>query len=325
MIKSSEPAFINGNFKGKDILSISQFAPKDLFILFKHAQKMKKIALNAKPSNILLGNIITLLFYEPSSRTFGSFGAAIKQLGGQTVEIQDPQHFSSVSKGETLEDTIRVFEAYTDAVVIRHPITGTAQIAADVAKIVPIINAGDGIGEHPTQSLLDLLTIYDKHQRLDHLTGLIAGDLLNGRTVHSLLRGLAKFKSNTMYLLSPKSLQLSKEYMEEFTRAGVKLVVITSEKDIPKNCDFWYWTRVQKERFTNLKDYEKVKNTFIVTKELFETHAGTHTILMHPLPRVGEIHTQLDDDPRAVYLRTQIRNGVYIRMALLALVLGKLP
>lgn len=318
------PQKINGNFKGKDIISLDQFSPKDLKILFKLTPKMKKIAQNAKPSKILAGNIITLLFYEPSSRTFGSFSAAVKQLGGQTVEIQNPQQFSSVAKGETLTDTIRVFEAYSDAIVIRHPETGTAASVASIAQFVPIINAGDGIGEHPTQALLDLYTIYERFGKLNNLTGVLAGDILNGRTVHSLIRGLSLFSKNTLYLLSPRQLRLSRTDFSNFSKRGIKLIEIEKEKDIPKNAHFWYWTRVQKERFASLTEYERVKNRFVVTKELLKKHANENMILMHPLPRVGEISTEVDSDKRSVYLRSQIRNGMYIRMALLALVLGKI-
>ena len=315
---------ISGNFKGKDILSLDQFSTSDLEILFKHTNHMKEIGANAKPSEILKGNIVTLLFYEPSSRTFGSFDAAVKQLSGQTVTILNPQQFSSVSKGETFEDTIRVFEAYCDAIVIRDKTVGQAVRAAEAASFVPVINAGDGIGEHPTQALLDMYTIYERHERLDHLTGVVAGDLLNGRTVHSLIRGLSLYPGNTIYLLSPKELRLTKEDFSDFEKRGIKLIEIYSEKDMPKNADFWYWTRVQKERFANETDYEKVKNTFILDKKLVDEFAGKETIFMHPLPRVGEITTEIDEDPRAQYLRSEIRNGMYIRMALIALVLGKL-
>lgn len=324
MADSGSENKINGKFKGKDIVSLDQFSPSDIKLLFSHVPKMKNIAANAKPSDILKGNIVTLLFYEPSSRTFGSFGAAIKQLGGQTVDILNPQQFSSVSKGETLEDTIRVFEAYCDAIVIRHPERGSVQKAADAAFFVPVINAGDGIGEHPTQTLLDMYTIYEKFGRLDNLTGVIAGDILNGRTVHSLLLGLSKYKGNTLYLLSPQQLRLSRDDFLFYTKKGLKLIEIEKESDMPKNAQFWYWTRVQKERFKDLEEYKKVNNKFIVTKELLDTYGNKDMILMHPLPRVGEIETSVDSDPRAVYLRSQIRNGMYVRMALLALILGKI-
>jgi aspartate carbamoyltransferase catalytic subunit len=318
---SFEPQKINGKFKGKDIVSLDQFSTKDIGIIFKLAKKMKVVAANGKPSQILDGKIVTLIFYEPSSRTFGSFGASVKQLGGQTVDILNPQVFSSVSKGETLEDTIRVFEAYSDAIVIRHPVAGTAKIAAEVAKFVPIINAGDGIGEHPTQTLLDLCTIQEKEGKLNNLTGVMAGDLLNGRTVHSLLKGLSLYKNNTVYLLSPKELKLSKEDFQNYSSHGVKLIEISKQEEMPSNADFWYWTRVQKERFASLAVYEKLKHKFIVTKDLIDKKAGKKTIIMHPLPRVGEINPEIDSDPRAVYLSSQVRNGMYIRMALLSLVI----
>ena len=313
---------INGIFKGKDIISLDQFTPSDIKILFSLVPTMRTIALKAKPSKIIAGKIVVLLFYEPSSRTFGSFSTAVKQLGGQTVEILNPQQFSSVAKGETFEDTIRVFEAYSDAIVIRHPIVGSAKASADIAKFVPIINSGDGTGEHPTQALLDMYTLFEKFKRLDNLVGVAAGDILNGRTVKSLIKGLSLYKKTALYLLSPRQLKLSKKDFDNFTKRGIKLIEIENEKNIPKNANFWYWTRTQKERFDNLKDYEKVNNHFILNKELIKKYAGKNTIFMHPLPRVGEILPEVDEDPRAVYLTTQIRNGTYVRMALIALVLG---
>lgn len=315
---------INGNYKGKDILSLDQFSPKDLTKLFSHVGKMKKIAQNARPSRILDGNIVTLLFYEPSSRTMGSFSASVKQLGGQTIEVNNPQQFSSVAKGETLDDTIRVFEAYCDAIVIRHPEIGAATKSAEAAKFIPIINAGDGTGDHPTQALLDLYTIYEKFGKLDGLTIVCAGDILYGRAVRSLLKGLGKYKNNKVFLLSPKELRLKRQDLAAFEKTGLAITEINSEKDIPKNAHVWYWTRVQKERFKSINQYQKLKNRFVVTKETLEKYAGKNTILMHPLPRVGEIDTEVDSDSRAVYLKTQIRNGMYVRMALLALVLGKI-
>ena len=231
---------INGDFKGKDIISLDQFSQIDIKILFSLVPKMREIALKTMPSKIIAGKIVVLLFYEPSSRTFGSFSTAIKQIGGQTVEILNPQQFSSVVKGETFEDTIRVFEAYSDAIVLRHPTVGAASNAAAAAKLVPIINAGNGVGEHPTQALLDLYTIYEKFKRLDRLTVLMTGDMLNGRTVHSLIRGLALYPKNTVYLLSPNELRLSRKDYSDFKSSGVKLVEINSENDIPKNAHVWY-------------------------------------------------------------------------------------
>jgi aspartate carbamoyltransferase len=316
-------ANINGDFKGKDIISLDQFSQKDIKLLFDLVPKMRQIALDAMPSKIIAGKIVVILFYEPSTRTFGSFSAAVKKLGGQTIEIQNPLQTSSIAKGESLEDTIRTFETYSDLIVIRHPKVGSAQIAAYAAKCASVINAGDGVGEHPTQALLDLYTICEKFKRLDNLTVLVAGDMLNGRTVHSLIRGLALYPKNTVYLLSPDDLRLGRNDYSDFTSRGVKLVEINSENDIPKNAHVWYWTRVQKERFKNIKHYEKVKNKFVVSQKFLDKYAGKNTILMHPLPRVGEILPEVDDDPRAIYLRSQIRNGVYVRMALLTLVLRK--
>lgn len=313
---------INGNFEKKDILSLDQFDLQSLELLFSTANDLQNLAIEARPSDLITGNIVTLLFFEPSSRTFGSFATAVKQIGGQTLEIQNPQTVSSVAKGETLADTIRTFQSYTHAIVLRHPEIGAVQKAADVADI-PVINAGDGAGEHPTQALLDMYTIHEKHGRLNSLTGVMAGDMLNGRTVHSLLKGLSLFDNNTMYLLSPKSLQLTRSDFTDFSQRGITLIEIEDEKDIPKNADFWYWTRVQKERFSDLSEYEQVKTRFTVTKQLMADFAAEHMILMHPLPRVGEILEEVDADPRSVYLTKEMRNGKYIRMALMALVMGK--
>lgn len=314
---------INGNFKGKDILSLAQFNRGDVKILFDRTEELKEIGQKGLPSNILAGKLVTLLFYEASSRTRGSFDAATKQLGGNTIVVEDPQHFSSVSKGETLEDTIQVFEAYTDAIVLRHADVGTAQIAADTATRVPIINAGDGIGEHPTQALLDLYTIFENTGRLSGLKGVMAGDIKNGRTVHSLLQGLSLFPGNEVFLLSPNELRLSPQDRKKVAKSGVKIHEIGSTDEIPPGCDFWYWTRVQKERIASAEEYERVNNRFVLTWDLLHEHAGLNTIIMHPLPRVGEIDKEVDNDSRAVYLRSQIRNGLYTRMALLSLVLGQ--
>ena len=320
MAKDLSLKHIGGKFKGKDILSLDQFSQKDLLTLFKHTRKLKKIT--PWSGNLLKGNIVTLLFFEPSTRTFSSFSASVKRLGGNTLEIHDPS-VTSVSKGESFEDTIKVLQTYSDCLVIRHPVVGSALKAA-LASNIPVINAGDGIGEHPTQALLDLFTIYENFGRLDGLTGLLAGDMLNGRTVHSLIRGLSKFKNNTAYLLSPKELRLSRPDFKIFSKSGIKLIEIISEREIPKNANFWYWTRVQKERFKSLNSYNRVKNKFVLNKKIIDRFAGKNTIFMHPLPRVGEIEGEEDGDTRALYLSDQVRNGLYVRMAILALVLGRI-
>jgi len=313
---------LNGSFAGKDIVSLDQFTAQDIKKVLSLAKKLKPLREKGKPSKILTGKIITLLFYEPSSRTYSSFASASQQLGAGIIPIQDAKTASSVYKGETLPDTINTLESYSDVIVMRHPQNGSALEAAGAGN-VPIINAGDGTNEHPTQTLLDLYTIFEHTKKLENLTGLLAGDMLNGRTAKSLIKALALFKGNTLYLLSPEKLKLTREEFKNLGNRDVKLIEISKESEIPKNADFWYWTRVQKERFKTEKDYEAVKNKFILTTDLVKKYAGKKTIFMHPLPRVGEIETNVDADPRAVYLNTQMRNGVYVRMALLALVLGK--
>ncbi len=311
---------IKGSFKGKDVVSLDQFDQASIKTLFKETSGIKRSGPN-KLLKTLTGKVAGLIFFEPSTRTFSSNSAAFKRLGGATVEHQNPLVTSSAVKGETIEDMTKMIEQYCDVIVIRHPVKGTLQKAADTAD-VPVINAGDGIGEHPTQALLDMFTIYEKFGRLTGLKGLMAGDMLNGRTVHSLIRGLSIFPGNTVYLLSPKQLRLSREEFQLYSKRGVKLVEINSLKQIPVDCHFWYWTRVQKERFSDKKVYEKLKLSFILTKKLVKEKAGKSTLLMHPLPRVGEIETAVDSDPRAVYLTTEAKNGMYVRMALFKLILN---
>jgi aspartate carbamoyltransferase len=305
----------------KSFISTGSLTPKTISNIFKQADKISKMPFS-KTSKILKGKLVTLLFFEPSSRTFSSFAAAVKKLGGMTIEYQNPLQTSSSVKGETIEDTFQVFENYSDAIVMRHYQKGTLQKAADAVSI-PVINAGDGIGEHPTQALLDAYTIFNNTKKLDGLTGLMAGDMLNGRTVHSLLQLLSLYKNNTIYLLSPKQLKLENEFKRHIEERGVKLIEISSQNEIPITCDFWYWTRVQKERFTDKGEYEKLKHSFVLTQKLLSEKGNKKLILMHPLPRVGEIETQVDSDPRALYLTTQVKNGMYIRMALLSMIFGK--
>ena len=315
---------IEGDFTGKNIVSLDQFTTEDLRRLFLLASDMKRIVLRNESSHILAGMLVSLLFFEPSSRTFGSFAAAVKRLGGQTIEVQNPETVSSVSKGESFEDTIRVFGAYADAIVLRHPLAGAAQRAALVSEEVPIVNAGDGNNEHPTQALLDLYTLYEKFGRLDHLKGLLVGDAFNSRTIHSLLRGLSLFPANTVYILAPAALRLRQEDRAYFMSRGVEVIEIASEREIPRDCQFWYWTRIQKERLASEAAYQEIAATNLVaTPYLMQEYAGKDTILMDPLPRVNSVDPAVDADERAVYLRSQIRNGVYTRMALLALILGR--
>lgn len=307
-------------FLGKDILSVDQFSKEDLTFLFRKATLMKKIVKAGKKSNMLQGKIMTALFYEPSSRTFGSFISAMQRLGGGIIPLQG-MTYSSVAKGETLEDTIRTFECYSDIIVIRHPEVGSAKKAALVST-VPIINAGDGVGEHPTQALLDLFTILGKFKKIDGLKVAFVGDLLNGRTVHSLSKLLAKMGKVEFFFVSPKILRMPKDLKDQL-KNRVLITEVEKLDDVIKKVNVLYVTRIQKERFSNLSVYERVKNFYIVTKKLMG-QAKKDLILMHPLPRVGEISTDVDNDSRSVYLTEQMRNGLSVRMALLAATLGKI-
>lgn len=307
-------------FQSKDILSVDQFSKEDLTFLFRKSTAMKKIVRAGKKSKILQGKIMTALFYEPSSRTFGSFISAMQRLGGGIIPLQG-MTYSSVAKGETLEDTIRTFECYSDIIVIRHPEVGSAKRAALVST-VPIINAGDGVGEHPTQALLDLFTILGKFKKIDGLKVAFVGDLLNGRTVHSLSKLLAKMGKVEFFFVSPKILRMPEDLKDQL-KNRVLITQVEKLDEVIKKVNVLYVTRIQKERFSNLSVYEKVKNFYIVTKKLME-QAKKDLLLMHPLPRVGEISTDVDNDSRAVYLTEQMRNGLYVRMALLAATLGKI-
>lgn len=310
---------ICNNYKNKDILTLSQFDTSSVETIFKRATEIKQTSDPKDLLKILEGKVITLLFYEPSSRTRGSFDAAAQRLGARTLVIN--VEASSVAKGETLEDTIKTFANYSDAIVLRHAEVGAAVKASEISD-VPVFNAGDGVGEHPTQALLDMFTIFEKKKTLSGLKGVFGGDMKNGRTVHSLLKGLSLFENNEVVLLSPPQLKLDEILRKSLEKKGLKITQTHRVENISKDATFWYWTRVQKERFSNLEDYEKVKHAFVITSEFLNKYAGEDTILMHPLPRVGEITTDVDADPRAIYLTNQMQNGMYVRMALLKLVLN---
>lgn len=313
---------IENDFLGKDIVSFSQFDRPSIEKLFKFTKKVKAQLARDEFSTELKNTLTSLIFFEPSSRTFLSFATAIKRQGGLTLEMQDAQKVSSSVKGETLEDMGQVIQNYADCIIMRHPEVGSVEKVARAVQ-VPVINAGDGSGEHPTQALMDMFTLHERFGNLDGIKGLMAGDLLYGRTVHSLLMGLSKFENVTIYLLAPKKLKLPSEVVRKLQSSKMTLVEIDSEKNIPNDCKFWYWTRVQKERFSDPTEYEKIKNSFIATPALLKEKGNDDMVLMHPLPRVGEIDVRVDTDPRAIYLTDQIQNGVYTRMALLRLVLGR--
>ncbi len=308
-----------GRIAGWDILSVAQFDPDILDYIFARSREMREVVHTVGGVDLLKGRVVACLFYEPSTRTSASFIAAMERLGGSVIPITQGVQFSSVSKGETLADTIRTLEQYADVIVLRHPEIGSAKLAATYAD-VPVINAGDGPGEHPTQALLDLFTIREELGRLDGLKVAMVGDLRYGRTVHSLTELLLHYDVSLRFV-SPEILRLPLTTMNKVIDAGVNVRETHDVADVIENADVLYVTRVQKERFSDMAQYEEVKNQYEITPELM-ARAKEKMVVMHPLPRVGEIHYAVDPDPRAAYFR-QVKNGMYVRMALLAGVLGK--
>lgn len=316
--QAREPKFING-FYQKDILSVSQFTKDDLAYIFTRADEMAAMSKQWGASDLLKGYTLACVFYEPSTRTSSSFIAAMTRLGGKVIPITEGIQYSSVSKGESLIDTMLTLEQYCDVIVLRHPEIGSSQSAAKYAQ-VPIINAGDGAGEHPTQALLDLYTIYTELGQINGLKVAMIGDLRFGRTVHSLTKLLSQYDVSLRFV-SPDTLRLPLEIMNQLIDDGINVRETNKVADVIENADVLYVTRIQKERFTDLSEYEEVKDYFEITPELMK-QAKEKMIVMHPLPRVGEIHYTVDRDPRAAYFR-QVQNGMYTRMALLAAVLGQ--
>ncbi len=308
-----------GGLAGADILSVSQFSEDQLDYVFDVAKEMRDMHQRVGGSDLLRGMVLACLFYEPSTRTSSSFIAAMERLGGSTIPITQGVQFSSVSKGETLHDTIRTLEQYSDVIVLRHPETGSAGIAANAASI-PVINAGDGTGEHPTQALLDLFTIREELGTLDGLHIAMVGDLRFGRTVHSLTQLLLRHNVRFTFV-SPEVLRLPLDYMNQVKDSGREVRETYNVADVISSADVLYVTRVQKERFSDLSQYEELKDFYRITPELMG-QAKQNAVIMHPLPRVNEIDVRIDTDPRAAYFR-QVRNGMYVRMALLAMVLGR--
>jgi carbamoyl-phosphate synthase/aspartate carbamoyltransferase/dihydroorotase/carbamoyl-phosphate synthase/aspartate carbamoyltransferase len=316
--RTREPKFTNG-FYQKDIISVSEFTHDDLEHIFTRADEMFEMSRRWGTCELLKGYTLACVFYEPSTRTSSSFIAAMERLGGKVIPITEGIQYSSVSKGETLIDTIFTLEQYCDVIVLRHPDIGSSALAAKYAH-VPIINAGDGAGEHPTQALLDLYTIKRELGTVDGLRVAMVGDLRNGRTVHSLTKLLTKYDVSLRFV-SPDTLRLPLDLMNNLIDNGINVRETNKVADVIRNADVLYVTRIQKERFTDLAQYEEVKDYFEITPELMQ-EAKEKMIVMHPLPRVGEIHYKVDRDPRAAYFR-QVQNGMYIRMALLAAVLGQ--
>jgi len=303
---------------GKDIISVKQFSREDLEYIFAVAHEMHDMVDHIGTFDLLKGKILANLFYEPSTRTSSSFTAAMERLGGSVIPINEVK-YSSVSKGESLPDTVRTLECYADVIVLRHPEVGSAAIAAKAAR-KPVINAGDGVGEYPTQALLDAFTIREELGHIDGLTVTLLGDLKHGRTVHSLARILSLYKVKLNYV-SPDILRMPAELIDELKAKKIEQAEYTALDKSLHETDVLYVTRVQKERFADEAVYESVKGAYVIDPKVMKA-AKERMIVMHPLPRVGEISTDFDDDPRAAFFR-QIEYGLYVRMALLAMVLGK--
>ncbi|OGM23495.1 aspartate carbamoyltransferase [Candidatus Woesebacteria bacterium RIFCSPHIGHO2_01_FULL_39_17] len=312
---------MNGNLKGKDILSVHQFDTVTLDYIYSWSQEMAAIVNRGYRADWLSRKILVNLFYEPSTRTSSSFTSAMERLAGSVIPINEVK-YSSVEKGEDLEDTVRTLECYADVIVLRHPEIGSAAIAAEAVS-VPLINAGDGVGEHPTQALLDYVTVRKEQGRVDDLTVTMLGDMKHGRTVHSLARLLSLYEVKLNYV-SPEILRMPPEIIEELSAKGAEQSEYEDLAEVLPETDVLYVTRVQKERFDDPTVYESVKGLYVVTPETLQAGKESLTI-MHPLPRVGEILKSVDSyTHNAAYFR-QMDNGLHVRMVLLAGVLGKLP
>ncbi len=306
------------DLKGKDVLSTKGFTRADVEDIMGVAAKFLPVAKKEQDSNVLAGKVLAALFYEPSTRTRLSFETAMIRLGGKLINVVGVDS-SSLAKGETLYDTGKIISNYVDVIAMRHSMSGSVGDVALAAE-VPVINGGDGTGEHPTQALLDVFTILQEKQKIDGLTVALVGDLLNGRTVHSLSYLLSLFKVN-LVLVSPEKLKMPDSITAYLKSKNIPFTETEKLEDALKIAHVIYSTRVQRERFADLTEYEKYKHYYILTRDLIEEYNKEVTIL-HPLPRVGEISEDVDDLPGAAYFR-QARNGVAVRMALLAMVLGK--
>lgn len=302
----------------RNLISIADLTTKEIITILDRADAMETVARSNKPSKHLAGRILATLFYEPSTRTRLSFESAMARLGGSTITVADIGA-SSVAKGESLADTIRTIENYADIIVLRHPQEGSAQWAAEVARI-PVVNAGDGAGRHPTQTLLDLSTIRRSQGRLDKLNIAMLGDLRFGRTVHSLSYAITRF-TNRLYCIAPPGLELPDEIAMDLRELGNEVIETPNLQEILPELDVLYVTRIQKERFPSPSEYEKVKGTFRIDLPLLEGVKPTLDI-MHPLPRVDEIAPEVDNTPYARYF-TQMFHGVLVRMAILTILLEK--
>jgi len=307
-----------GILKGKDILHGNQFSKKEIEAILKTASQTERELKGRGSLNLLKGKILVTLFFEPSTRTRLSFEAAMQRLGGGVISMGSVEG-SSVAKGETLADTAQTVAQYADVIVVRHPRIGSAKEVADTVSI-PVLNAGDGAGQHPTQALLDLYTIRKELGMLKNLSIALVGDLKNGRTVHALVEVLSHFGPR-FHFVAPSLLRMPAEITERMREKGCEVVETDDLAMAASKRDLVYMTRIQKERFADVSEYEKVKGSYVLNRAFIDRLNKKITIL-HPLPRVDEISTEVDSYSGAAYFR-QVRNGMVVRMALLAMVLGK--
>jgi aspartate carbamoyltransferase catalytic subunit len=297
----------------KSLVSITDFSKDEILKTLDLAAEFER-----NPNqNILNNKVVASIFFEPSTRTRLSFETAVNRLGGRIIGFSDSAN-TSVSKGETLKDTISMIANYADLIIMRHYIEGAARYASEISKI-PVINAGDGANQHPSQTLLDMYSIKKTQGKLENLSITMIGDLKYGRTVHSLLMAMSHFNT-TFKFIAPAELQMPVEYKNYLDKLGLKYSEHTELTENISDTDIIYMTRVQRERFSDLLEYEKVKNIYVLTNEMLE-NTKPNVKVLHPLPRVGEIDVNVDDNPKAYYF-TQSLNGVYTRMAIIACVLG---
>jgi aspartate carbamoyltransferase catalytic subunit len=302
--------------KGRDVISIRDFSRDEIEEILDASRRMLPFATGGRTLRGLLNKILVLAFFEPSTRSRLSFDSAMQRLGGRTVTIADPST-SSIKKGESLSDTIRMLSAYGDAIVLRHPNEGAARLAAAVSER-PVINAGDGAGQHPTQTLLDLATIREAFGTLTGLKVVLLGDLRYGRTVHSLAHALAVFRSE-MVLVGPPQLRLPEEVREQLDQEGAQVTEEPQLHQALRQADVLYVTRIQRERFGDDAEFQKVAGSYRVDREILAA-AKSRLIVLHPLPRTVEIAPEVDGTPHAAYFR-QAQLAVPVRMALLSLLL----
>lgn len=300
----------------RHIVEVSQFQRDDLDLIFDLADQMRS---RSQTDRTLDGRILGTLFYEPSTRTRLSFESAMLRLGGQVISTENAREFSSAIKGETVEDTVRIVEGYADAIVIRHFEQGAAARAASVAS-VPIINAGDGPGEHPTQALLDLYTIQHELGRIDNLNVVLVGDLRYGRAVRSLALLFRLTQGSRLVFVSPPNVPMGDDVRQQLTAAGVPFRDESILSHTLADADVVYQTRIQRERFDSQEEFDRARGVYVIDQAVL-TRLPATSIVMHPLPRVDELPAEVDQDPRAAYFR-QAHNGVFVRMALLELLLA---